>query len=56
MAGLQYPRRLWLLVHEPPPYEEPSPYGRPWVYSNAKMRFQSFFMLITVQPFCFASS
>jgi len=24
-------------------------------YSNAKMRFQSFFMLITVQPFCFAS-
>jgi hypothetical protein len=25
-------------------------------YSNAKMRFQSFFMLITVQPFFFASS
>jgi hypothetical protein len=25
-------------------------------YSNAKMRLQSFFMLITVQPFCFASS
>jgi len=24
--------------------------------SNAKMRFQSFFMLITIQPFCFASS
>jgi hypothetical protein len=24
--------------------------------SNAKMRFQSFFMLITVQPFFFASS
>ena len=25
-------------------------------YSNAKMRFQSFFMLITVQPFFLASS
>jgi hypothetical protein len=25
-------------------------------YSNAKMRFQSFFMLITVQPSFFASS
>ncbi len=25
MAGLQCPRRLWLLVHEPPPYEEPEP-------------------------------
>jgi len=25
-------------------------------YSNAKMRFQSFFMLITDQPFFFASS
>jgi len=25
-------------------------------YSNAKMRLQSFFMLITVQPFVFASS
>src|SRR5215204_6564525 len=25
-------------------------------YSNAKMRFQSFFMLITVQPFFVASS
>jgi hypothetical protein len=25
MAGLQCPRRLWLLVHEPPPYEEPAP-------------------------------
>jgi hypothetical protein len=25
-------------------------------YSNAKMCFQSFFMLITVQPFFFASS
>ena len=25
-------------------------------YSSAKMRFQSFFMLITVQPFFFASS
>jgi hypothetical protein len=24
-AGLQCPRRLWLLVHEPPPYEEPAP-------------------------------
>ena len=26
------------------------------VHSNAKIRFQSLFMLITVQPFCFASS
>jgi hypothetical protein len=26
------------------------------IYSNAKMRFQSFFMLITVQPFFLASS
>jgi hypothetical protein len=25
MAGLQCPRRLWLVVHEPPPYEEPAP-------------------------------
>jgi hypothetical protein len=25
MAGRQCPRRLWLLVHEPPPYEEPEP-------------------------------
>jgi hypothetical protein len=25
MAGLQCPRRLWLLVHEPLPYEEPAP-------------------------------
>jgi hypothetical protein len=25
MAGLQCPRRLWLLVHEPPHYEEPAP-------------------------------
>jgi hypothetical protein len=25
MAGLQCPRRLWLLVHEPLPYEEPPP-------------------------------
>ena len=25
MAGLQCPRRLWLLVHEPPPYEAPAP-------------------------------
>jgi hypothetical protein len=25
-------------------------------YSNAKMRFQSFFILITTQPCCFASS
>jgi hypothetical protein len=25
MAGLQCPRRLWLLVHEPRPYEEPAP-------------------------------
>jgi hypothetical protein len=24
--------------------------------SNAKICFQSFFMLITVQPFCFASA
>jgi hypothetical protein len=24
--------------------------------SNAKIRFQSFFMLMTIQPFCFASS
>jgi hypothetical protein len=28
IAGLQCPRRLWLLVHEPPPYEE-SPPGSP---------------------------
>jgi hypothetical protein len=26
------------------------------LYSNVKMRFQSFFMLITVQPLFFASS
>ena len=26
------------------------------LHSNAKMRFQSFFMLMTVQPFLFASS
>ena len=26
------------------------------IYSNANMRFQSFFMLITVQPFFLASS
>lgn len=25
MAGLQCPRRLWLLVYEPPPYEAPAP-------------------------------
>jgi hypothetical protein len=25
IAGLQCLRRLWLLVHEPPPYEEPAP-------------------------------
>jgi hypothetical protein len=25
MAGLQCPRRLWLVVHEPQPYEEPAP-------------------------------
>ena len=25
MAGLQCLRRLWLLVHEPPPYEDPPP-------------------------------
>jgi hypothetical protein len=25
IAGLQCPRRLWLLVHEPAPYEEPAP-------------------------------
>jgi Domain of unknown function(DUF2779) len=25
IAGLQCPRRLWLLVHEPLPYEEPTP-------------------------------
>ena len=25
MAGLQCLRRLWLLVHEPPPYDEPAP-------------------------------
>jgi hypothetical protein len=25
MAGLQCPRRLWLLVHEPPPFEQPAP-------------------------------
>jgi hypothetical protein len=25
MAGLQCPRRLWLRVHEPAPYEEPAP-------------------------------
>jgi hypothetical protein len=25
-------------------------------YANAKMRLQSFFMLMTVQPFSFASS
>jgi hypothetical protein len=25
MAGLQCPRRLWLRVHEPPPYEDPAP-------------------------------
>ena len=25
IAGLQCPRRLWLVVHEPPPYEEPAP-------------------------------
>jgi hypothetical protein len=24
IAGLQCPRRLWLLVHEPPPYDEPA--------------------------------
>ena len=24
IAGLQCPRRLWLLVHEPLPYEEPA--------------------------------
>jgi hypothetical protein len=35
-----------------PTHREPS-FER---YSNAKMRFQSFFMLITVQPFFFASS
>ena len=29
---------------------------RPASYSNAKMRVQSRFMLITVQPFFFASS
>jgi hypothetical protein len=29
---------------------------RPFFYSNAKMRFQSLFMLITVQPRVFASS
>ena len=32
----------------------PSLFGDP--YSNAKMRFQSFFMLMTVQPSFFASS
>ena len=25
IAGLQCPRRVWLLVHEPLPYEEPAP-------------------------------
>ena len=25
VAGLQCPRRLWLLDHEPAPYEEPAP-------------------------------
>src|ERR1700730_8291081 len=25
IAGLQCPRRLWSLVHEPLPYEEPAP-------------------------------
>jgi hypothetical protein len=25
IAGLQCPRRLWLVVHEPLPYEEPTP-------------------------------
>ena len=30
--------------------------GLPGRYSNAKMRFQSFFMLITDQPFFLASS
>jgi hypothetical protein len=25
IAGLQCPRRLWLVVHEPQPYEEPAP-------------------------------
>ena len=26
-----------------------------WIYSNVKMRFQSFFMLMTTQP-CFLAS
>ena len=30
--------------------------GHRGFYSNAKMRFQSFFMLMTVQPSFFASS
>jgi len=25
IAGLQCPRRLWLLVHDPVPYEDPEP-------------------------------
>jgi hypothetical protein len=28
LAGLQCLRRLWLLVHEPAPYEEPAPSHR----------------------------
>ena len=31
-------------------------FAHPGRYSNANMRFQSFFMLITVQPSFFASS
>jgi hypothetical protein len=30
--------------------------AEPAIYSNAKMCFQSFFMLITTQPLVFASS
>jgi hypothetical protein len=34
----------------------PTPYNTPDQLSNAKMRFQSFFMLMTTQPCFFASS
>ena len=32
------------------------PSKRIMLYSNAKIRFQSFFMLTTIQPFLFAKS
>ena len=53
IAGLQCPRRLWLVVHEPLPYEDPAP-GSPMdigqeIGSKAHLLFPGG-VLVTEEP------